>query len=410
MDLARSSAWTASRACCTALRTALPNFIVLPDDPLSETCWLPATCFARPSTPQDVAETLKIVEQTGSKFAMRCGGHNPNPLFSSIDDSVSGYLLGGGVPAFPALYGLGADQVKNFEVVLANSTIINANTDSNAELWQGLKGGGPNFGIVTRFDIQTYPQIKAQYTVNMYDPSDYINLMHATAELQEAMESDPKLGAFVYVNPTYVAVGLFYAEWVDKRPKAFDTFFNLESLTAVVVPTTNGTMKDLVYQEVVQKYGKATNLSYSLQPVPTAAVEAGELRGGNIMGLEKVPQTWWAFVSQWESQTNDTLAQQAIDELYQGMQRVSREKKQWLDFIFMNEGKWTQDVLASYGQANVQKMKDVQLKYDSKRVFQTLQNDGYLLRRSMRKREQSRGSNQAISDSLDKSNKDRTLC
>lgn len=34
-----------------------------------------------------MAETIKAVKQTGSKFAIRGGGHNPNPGFSSSDDS-----------------------------------------------------------------------------------------------------------------------------------------------------------------------------------------------------------------------------------------------------------------------------------------------------------------------------------
>ncbi|KAI0150225.1 FAD-binding domain-containing protein [Xylariaceae sp. FL1272] len=382
---------------------------------------------------------MNAIKKTGSNFTIRSGGHNPNPLFSSIesgilidlqklktlsldadgvlqvgagnrwgevytyleehgrspiggrqdDVGISGYLLGGGMPAFPALHGFGADQVKNFEVVLANSTVINANTDNNAALWRALKGGGPNFGIVTRFDIQTVPLIKAQYTVNLYDPSDYVNIMRATAELQDEMESDPKLGVFVYINPTFVAAGIFYEEWVEERPKAFDTFFNLKSLTGAAVPTANGSKvsADLyidvykVYQKTVEKYGDATNLSFSIQPAPSAAVEQGNARGGNIMGLEKVPQTWWAFGSQWDSQQNDTVAEQAIDELYKGMQKVSREHGQWLDFIFMNEGKWTQDVLSGYGEANVQIMKELSLEYDPKGVFQKLQKDGYLLRK-----------------------------
>lgn len=32
------------------------------------------------------------------------------------DVGISGYLLGGGMPAFPNLHGLAADGVKNFEV------------------------------------------------------------------------------------------------------------------------------------------------------------------------------------------------------------------------------------------------------------------------------------------------------
>ncbi len=44
------------------------------------------------------------------------------------------------------MYGLACDNVKNFEVVLANSTVIEANAASNPELFFALKGGGPNYG------------------------------------------------------------------------------------------------------------------------------------------------------------------------------------------------------------------------------------------------------------------------
>ncbi|KAM3089404.1 hypothetical protein ACMFMG_001003 [Clarireedia jacksonii] len=51
-------------------------------------------------------------------------------------------------------------MVENFEVVLASGEIVNANANSNSDLWTALKGGGNNFGIVTRFDIRTFQQGK----------------------------------------------------------------------------------------------------------------------------------------------------------------------------------------------------------------------------------------------------------
>ena len=50
------------------------------------------------------------------------------------------------------------DNVLNYEVVLADGRIVNANAQENADLWLALKGGSSNFGIVTRFDMQTFPQ------------------------------------------------------------------------------------------------------------------------------------------------------------------------------------------------------------------------------------------------------------
>lgn len=36
------------------------------------------------------------------------------------------------------------------------SEIVNANADENSDLFKALKGGGSNFGVVTRFDMQAF--------------------------------------------------------------------------------------------------------------------------------------------------------------------------------------------------------------------------------------------------------------
>lgn len=46
----------------------------------------------------------------------------------------------------------------NYEVVLANGRIINANANENSDLWLALRGGSNNFGVVTRFDMKTFKQ------------------------------------------------------------------------------------------------------------------------------------------------------------------------------------------------------------------------------------------------------------
>lgn len=44
--------------------------------------------------------------------------------------------------------------------MLASGQILNANEVENADLHQALKGGSNNFGVVTRFDLKTFPQGK----------------------------------------------------------------------------------------------------------------------------------------------------------------------------------------------------------------------------------------------------------
>lgn len=64
----------------------------------------------------------------------------------------------GGFSFFSTRRGWISDSVINFEVVLANGSVVNANVHENADLWAALKGGSNNFGIVTSFDFSTFPQ------------------------------------------------------------------------------------------------------------------------------------------------------------------------------------------------------------------------------------------------------------
>lgn len=44
------------------------------------------------------------------------------------------------------------------QVVLVDGTLTNANATGNQDLYRALKGGANNFGVVTRFDLSTFPQ------------------------------------------------------------------------------------------------------------------------------------------------------------------------------------------------------------------------------------------------------------
>jgi FAD/FMN-containing dehydrogenase len=45
----------------------------------------------------------------------------------------------------------------NYKIVLADGTIASANESVNPDLFRAIKGGSNNFGIVTRFDMKTFP-------------------------------------------------------------------------------------------------------------------------------------------------------------------------------------------------------------------------------------------------------------
>ncbi|ETN45549.1 uncharacterized protein HMPREF1541_09381 [Cyphellophora europaea CBS 101466] len=72
---------------------------------------------------------------------------------------AGGWVQGGGHGLLSSRYGLGVDQVLEFEVVTADGELLTATTDSNSDLfWALAGGGGGTYGIVLSMTIKTYPE------------------------------------------------------------------------------------------------------------------------------------------------------------------------------------------------------------------------------------------------------------
>jgi len=70
---------------------------------------------------------------------------------------VGGLTLGGGMGWSSRRHGLTIDSLTAVEMVTADGTILKVDADSNPELFWGIRGGGGNFGIVTRFSFALRP-------------------------------------------------------------------------------------------------------------------------------------------------------------------------------------------------------------------------------------------------------------
>lgn len=71
--------------------------------------------------------------------------------------AAGGFLQGGGFGSFSKMYGTGAGNLLEAEVVLANGDVVIANDYQNSDLFWALKGGGGGtFGVVTRATLRTH--------------------------------------------------------------------------------------------------------------------------------------------------------------------------------------------------------------------------------------------------------------
>ncbi len=173
----------------------------------SVTAMLHPSCIIQPVDTAGVAHTVRILSAAACPFAVKSGGHTPTPgandinngitidfryinettlssdrrsvtlgvgstwlqAYTQLNDTgvafpggryglvrVGGLTLGGGLSFFSPKVGWVADNVLNFEVVLASGEVVNASSTNHSHLFRALKGGSSNFGIVTRVKIQTF--------------------------------------------------------------------------------------------------------------------------------------------------------------------------------------------------------------------------------------------------------------
>ncbi|HSK93647.1 MAG TPA: FAD-binding oxidoreductase [Candidatus Angelobacter sp.] len=198
-----------------ALRGALRGRLVRPTDPTYDTdhvVWNTAfqgrpMAIVHASDAGDVATAVGFARRNGLEIAVRSGGHSiaghstgdgvfvidmrhmrglhvdldqriawagvgltageltealaPHGLAVPFGDTgsvgIAGITLGGGIGYLARKYGLAIDSLVAAEIVTAAGDVIMASDDERPDLFWALRGGGGNFGIVTRFCYRLSP-------------------------------------------------------------------------------------------------------------------------------------------------------------------------------------------------------------------------------------------------------------
>jgi FAD/FMN-containing dehydrogenase len=206
---------TVDTSALSSFREGLAGEIVLPEDAgydAARIVWngmidrRPAL-VVRPTGVADVLAALRFAREHGLEIAVRSGGHsipgfstcdggividlssmrgvrvdpehsvarvNGGALLGDLDHEaqafglacpvgvvahtgVAGLTLGGGMGRLQRKYGLTLDNLLSVDVVTADGRLVHASETENPDLFWGMRGAGPNFGIVTSFEFRLHP-------------------------------------------------------------------------------------------------------------------------------------------------------------------------------------------------------------------------------------------------------------
>ncbi|KGO64138.1 FAD linked oxidase, N-terminal [Penicillium italicum] len=415
----------------------------------SESCVTEPHCIIQPEEARDISTAVKVINFFQVKFAVRSGGHSPNPGWSSVGSQgilldfsrlnsfspsadrqvasvgpglrwgevtkaldaekavvvggrlptvgVGGLILGGGYHHISNRFGLAADNVNNFEVVLANGAIVNANAKQNNGLFWALKGGGPNYGIVSRYDLNTVPVYEIWGQVMIYAPDqagavlDAFTKWDAFTEWQLNGASDIKSTVAIDISLTAFAPFYNLEPLATPVPAVSTMFVVIDQLLGSAFPVACGrhyyrgcsTRIDAnltrdVYDywlEKAQAAHQATgvNQTLALQHMGETLTQKGIENGGNALNIRPGPQQYW------ENKADDEVARSVSIETTKYWQKLAKERGLDVSFTYMNDASRDQNPLASYGATNVKKLKATANKYDPKQMLQKLQHNGFLL-------------------------------
>ena len=148
--------------------------------------------------------------------------------------AIGGWPSGGGHGPASRNYGLGADQILEVEVMLADGQVVIANHCQYTDLLRSIRGGGPGYGVVLGTTIKVYPNVDVvtahHLTIAPYQNTEKnADLLDAMAVLLQAFPDLNKAGyagyGYWYRHLPYIFVnnatsGYEHGIWTINKTKA----------------------------------------------------------------------------------------------------------------------------------------------------------------------------------------------
>jgi len=119
-----------------------------------------------------------------------------------------------------------------------------------------------------------------------------------------------------------------------------------------------------------------------MQPIAGNFLKAGPQNGGNVLGLDpsEGPLVVLTLTIQYTDKGSDALIASTSRGLFQKIEALAAKSGGLNPWFALNYADVTQDVIASYGAANAQKLKAASASFDPFGFFQKVQPGGFKVR------------------------------
>ncbi|KAL1796231.1 hypothetical protein ACET3X_004771 [Alternaria dauci] len=435
-------------------------------------------CLVHIRSTEDVAAVVSVSRATSCPFAVRGGGHSDIPGASNIEGGITvnmaglsnvtldeteglvrvgagakwgdvykeldkvnktvvggrltgvgvgGLLLGGGLSHFSGMHGWACDNVRNFELVLANGSLAIASESSNPDLYRALRGGGNSFGVVTRFDLDVFQQGPMWGGLHVWPllPSVTSAVTRGFVQFAHDAPTDPhvslfaglgyKQGSFAWAVGQYDALGRVEPPIFTQFKDNIDVYGSAKIVSTARVTSLSDLADELnqsepagirsrfttatftadvellahmvdVFVEQVQKAldsGLQEDQRFApmlgIQPLTQNLLKAQATRGGNVMGLhdDQAPLIVCSFGWEWSHESDDTTVIAGIESVLEQSVSAAKKRDLYHPFKYMNYAAKDQDPIRSYGDDNIEFLRRVRDVYDADGVFTTLVPGGH---------------------------------
>ncbi|EHK51139.1 hypothetical protein TRIATDRAFT_269378 [Trichoderma atroviride IMI 206040] len=427
-----------SQECCDAIRTEFASIVHGPasndySDRLStyysqqQHDYSPA-CYVKPKSTEDISKILKIAASHHCQFAVASGGHmawaeasntddgfvfdlrDMNRIYISVerqtvslgpgskwisvykamdahnltvpgarmsDVGVGGFLAGGGYPFTSKTPGFGANSVFNYEVVLSDGTIVEANADSHSDLFWALKLAGTNYGIITRFDMNADASTEIWGAVGLY-PSTEQTRTEIFPAYEEYSHRNDNTDLFISVGhlkamgrpekPMSPVEPVIYNEKTGQRNEVIHD--PIDSLLQTPSRTAWFTLTIKVSTKLFLDFGKkAADVFALLEDAPGFST---------MLGFQPFPKKF--IEGNRGSPVYNTMKESDEDLTRELVQKEARNLDLLVNFTYLNYANKDQPVYEqSLTPEDLARMLRIRDKYDPSAIFRTLWKGGYKL-------------------------------